>query len=55
MGERFWGINKRGRNYSLWVMLEHNKRGRFLVFIEEKGEIVSCIFLLEGRGGDGGE
>lgn len=38
----------KGRWHNLWVALGRNRSGWFLVITEEKGEVVSRIFRLEG-------
>lgn len=47
-GKKIRGQSKKGLSYDLWVALGGNRRGRFLVFTEEKGKMVRRIFLPEG-------
>lgn len=47
-GGKAWGWNKGDRNHNFWVALGRNRKGRFLVLIEEKGKAVRQLFIPEG-------
>lgn len=42
------GSKQDENEYNLWLAMGMNRRERFLVFIEEKGEVVRRIFIPEG-------